>query len=363
MYTFYAITRIAVASGLDYTKTNQARQQHMENNAGQCEREKAMQPMISTQKQRGLLREKKKSILMIGAAVVILAVIQCVNPKFLSEGNLLTVINSIPAPSIVAFGFTLILITGGIDLSCGYGLTVCIMMLGQGLDAGLAPWLSALMAILTGAVLGAVNGFLIVKTKITPFIVTLATMSACQALLNLLYPGGRVTLDDELFTTIGFGDVGGIPITFLIAMAIFVLFLLILKKTKLGTYAYAIGSNEKNAAVAGINIGKYKFIIYVIGGICVGIGALILSSRVGIVQKTSGGISTMMDVVTAVVLGGTSTAGGEGGVAGTLAGVAVLQLLTSALVLFNVPSAGQDIVKGLLIILGMIAMSRLKNTK
>ena len=324
-----------------------------------------MQPIMSaTQNQRKSLGNKKHIIWTIVLAAAVLIAVQAANPKFLSSGNLLTVLNSIPSTAIIAFGFTLILLTGGIDLSCGYGLTLCIMTLGRGVAAGYDPVACMLIGIGTGAVLGALNGFLIIKTKITPFIVTLATMSACQGLLNLLYPEGRVALDNELFATIGFGTVGGgVPVTLVIMGVVFLIFLLILKRTKLGTYVYAIGANEKNAVVAGINVDLYKFFVYLIGGICVGLAALILSSRVGIIQKTSGGTSTMMDVITAVVLGGTSTAGGEGGLVGTLIGVVVLQLLTSALILFNVPAAGQDIAKGLLIIFALVIMGRMRNSK
>lgn len=324
-----------------------------------------MQPIMSaTQNQRKSLGNKKHIIWTIVLAAAVLIAVQAANPKFLSSGNLLTVLNSIPSTAIIAFGFTLILLTGGIDLSCGYGLTLCIMTLGRGVAAGYDPVACMLIGIGTGAVLGALNGFLIIKTKITPFIVTLATMSACQGLLNLLYPEGRVVLDNELFATIGFGTVGGgVPVTLVIMGVVFLIFLLILKRTKLGTYVYAIGANEKNAVVAGINVDLYKFFVYLIGGICVGLAALILSSRVGIIQKTSGGTSTMMDVITAVVLGGTSTAGGEGGLVGTLIGVVVLQLLTSALILFNVPAAGQDIAKGLLIIFALVIMGRMRNSK
>lgn len=324
-----------------------------------------MQPIMSaTQNQRKSLGNKKHIIWTIVLAAAVLIAVQAANPKFLSSGNLLTVLNSIPSTAIIAFGFTLILLTGGIDLSCGYGLTLCIMTLGRGVAAGYDPVVCMLIGIGTGAVLGALNGFLIIKTKITPFIVTLATMSACQGLLNLLYPEGRVVLDNELFATIGFGTVGGgVPVTLVIMGVVFLIFLLILKRTKLGTYVYAIGANEKNAVVAGINVDLYKFFVYLIGGICVGLAALILSSRVGIIQKTSGGTSTMTDVITAVVLGGTSTAGGEGGLVGTLIGVVVLQLLTSALILFNVPAAGQDIAKGLLIIFALVIMGRMRNSK
>lgn len=302
----------------------------------------------------------KRTAIGIGLAVVAIVIIQLFNPKFLSAANLLTVLNSIPAPAVIAFSFTLVLLTGGIDLSCGYALTVCIMMMGRGVVAGYAPVVCMLMGLGTGVLIGAINGALVVNTKIPPFIVTLATMSACQGLLNLLFPGGRILLNADLFVTIGFGSISFIPVASIIMLFTYVVFMFILKRTKLGIYIYAIGSSKKNAQVSGIAVKGYTFIVYVIQGFCVGLGALILGSRVGIVQKTSGGTGTMMDVVTAVVLGGTSTEGGEGGVTGTLIGVIVLQLITSAMILFNIPAAGQDVVKGTIIIIALIVMNTLK---
>lgn len=311
----------------------------------------------------GKQRVDKKTVIMAVIIIAVLVAVQIVNNNFLTPKNLLIILKSIPSTSIVAFGFTLILLTGGMDLSCGYMLTLCIIMMGRALQAGASPVVGMLVCILTGALCGVLNGALVVLTNITPFIVTLATMSVFQGLVNLLYPEQRITLNAKLFDTIAFGDVFGIPITIIITAVIFILFLLMLNRTRLGRYTYAIGSNEKNAIVAGINIKKYKFMIYMISGICAGIGALILGSRVGVVQKTSGGVGVVMDVVTAVILGGTGMEGGEGTVVGTLTGVIVLQFFTSAMVLLNMPTAAQDVAKGLVIVVGMIFMRRMRRDK
>lgn len=302
-----------------------------------------------------LKRNKYVGIIMI-IVIAALVLMFFKNPKYFSVANILTIINSIPAPAILAFGFTFVLITGGIDLSCGYGVTLCIIVMGVALDNGASPIVGCLTALATGLAIGLVNGVLIVLTKIPPFIVTLATMSAAQGMVNLWFPT-RVKVSEGVFHTIGYGKVfGGFPVSAILMIICFVIALLLLKKTKIGVYTYALGSNEKNARLSGINTGFYKAIVYVICGICMGLTGIILSSRVAVVQKTTGGNSLLMDVVTAAVLGGNRT-GGEGGVVGTFIGIILLQMLSNAMVLLNVSGDGQDIVKGIMIISGLVLMN------
>lgn len=306
--------------------------------------------------------KKKVSMLSIAIAVLIVVVFTAIGilrPRYYNVRNLLTIINSIPGRGILVLGFTFVLITGGIDLSVGYGMTLTIMMMGVVLNAGGAPWIAALTAILTGLALGVLNGFLIVATKIPPFVVTLATMETCQGLVNILFIP-NVKLKQPLFDTIGYGTVfGGFPVSALILIACFVVAMLVLKQTKVGVYTFAIGSNKKNARLAGVNVAFYEAAVYAISGLCMGIAGVIFSSRVATVQKTTGGNAVLMDVVTAAVLGGNVIAG-EGSIVGSVIGVILLQMLSSALVLFNVSGDGQDIIKGALIIIGLVVMNTLK---
>lgn len=306
---------------------------------------------------KGYLQSNKQIGVISVVVVCALVVMFISNPKYFSSGNIITIINSIPAPAILAFGFTFVLITGGIDLSCGYGVTLCIIVMGVALDRGADPFMGSLIAIGTGLLLGMLNGMLIVITKIPPFIVTLATMSACQGCINLWFPT-RVKVTEGIFESIGYGTVfGDFPISAVIMLVCLVIAVLLLRKTKIGIYTYAIGSNEKNAKLAGIRTGFYTATAYVICGLCMGLAGVILSSRAGVVQKTTGGTSLLMDVVTAAVLGG-NRRGGEGGVIGTFVGVVLLQMLSNAMVLLNVSGDGQDIVKGMLIIAGLVMMNQ-----
>lgn len=308
-------------------------------------------------------RQKKIHIPMLRFIVILIVVamfvtIGILQPAYYKPQNLLTIVNSIPGRGILAFGFTFVLISGGIDLSVGYGMTLTIMMMGVALNAGLSAFVACIIAILTGLAIGVINGLLITMTQIPPFIVTLATMEGCQGLVNLLFIP-NIKLKQSIFQAIGYGTIGNVPISVLIMVACFLLALLLLKHTKMGTYTYAIGSNKKNARVAGLNVRLYETLVYVISGLCMGISGIIFSSRVATIQKTTGGNGVLMDVVTAAVLGGNVVAG-EGGILGSMIGIVLLQMLSSALVLFNVSGDIQDVIKGALIITGLVIINVMK---
>lgn len=308
-------------------------------------------------------RQKKIRIPMLRFIVILIVVamfvtIGILQPGYYKTQNLLTIVNSIPGRGILALGFTFVLISGGIDLSVGYGMTLTIMMMGVALNAGLSALAACFIAILTGLAIGVINGLLITMTQIPPFIVTLATMEASQGLVNLLFIP-NIKLKQSIFQTIGYGTVGRFPVSALILVACFLLALLLLKHTKMGTYIYAIGSNKKNARVAGLNVRLYETLVYVISGLCMGISGIIFSSRVATIQKTTGGNGVLMDVVTAAVLGGNVVAG-EGGILGSMIGIVLLQMLSSALVLFNVSGDIQDVIKGALIIVGLVIINVMK---
>lgn len=313
------------------------------------------------------IKSRKNKIHPMGIAIAVLVIalfiaIGILRPGYYKTQNLLTIINSIPGRGILVLGFTFVLITGGIDLSVGYGMTLTIMILGVVLKAGASPVIACLAAIGTGLAIGIINGALIAVTKIPPFVVTLATMEACQGLVNILFVP-NVKLKQDLFKTIGYGTVfGGFPVSAILLIVFFVIALLLLKNTKLGTYTFAIGSNKKNARLAGVNVKLYEAMAYVLSGLCMGLAGIVFCSRVATVQKTTGGQSVLMDVVTAAILGG-NIGGGEGSVIGAIIGTILLQMLSSALVLFNVSGDGQNVIKGCLIIIGLIVMNILKKNQ
>ena len=313
------------------------------------------------------IKNRKNMIHPIGIAITVFVialfiVIGFLRPGYYKAQNLLTIINSIPGRGILVLGFTFVLITGGIDLSVGYGMTLTIMILGVALEAGASPVVACLAAIGTGLAIGLINGTLIATTKIPPFVVTLATMEACQGLVNILFIP-NIKLKQDLFKTIGYGTVlGKFPVSAVLLIVFFVIALLLLKNTKLGTYTFAIGSNKKNAGLAGVNVKLYEAMAYILSGLCMGLAGIVFCSRVATVQKTTGGQSVLMDVVTAAILGG-NIGGGEGSVTGAIIGTILLQMLSSALVLFNVSGDGQNIIKGCLIIIGLIVMSILKKNQ
>ncbi len=200
--------------------------------------------------------------------------------------------------------------------------------------------------------LGLLNGFLVAKVKIMPFIVTLATMSITQGILNLVAvaAGIQIELQDPMFNYIGSGMVGIIPVSAILMLIVFVVGALILNYTILGGYIYAIGSSEKNTKLAGIKTKKYKIAAYAISGICMGIAAIIMGSRIILVTQESGGNSLLMECIAAVIIGGTSIEGGRGDMLGTFLGVIFMGIVSSLLVFLSIPAIAQDLFKGLIII-------------
>lgn len=218
------------------------------------------------------------------------------------------------------------------------------------------PWLSMLGAVVAGGILGLVNGLLVSKLKVIPFISTLATMSIAQGILNVIALGSKFFLKHEVFTTIAVGDVfgTGFPLCTLIFLIVFAVGEVILRCTTLGRYVYAIGSSEKNTKLAGINTGRYKMMVYIICGLTMGIAAIIMACRISQVTQESGGNTYLMDCIAAVIIGGTAIEGGKGDMVGTLLGVIFLGVISSLLVFLSIPTIAQQCFKGLVIVMALL---------
>jgi len=292
----------------------------------------------------------------IGILVALIIAAALANRSFLSPGNLLGIIEQNAAKGVMALGITFVLITGGIDLSMENGLTMIavvssIFHVGWGNHAVTL----VVLCILTGMALGAVNGFLITKLKLLPFVATLGMMSIAQGITHWASEGEIMFLSSEGVTFIGRGKVFGI-ISFQIVVFVIMAALaaVILYRTRLGTTIYALGSNEDAAAYSGINTARQKFKVYVLNGAFVGVAALLTVSRVGQISPNLGS-GSMMDAIAAAVIGGTSTLGGRGSISGTILGVLIIGVLVNALTFMNVPVNAQSAIKGLVILLAIVA--------
>lgn len=272
--------------------------------------------------------------------------------RFMTLSNFTNVLRQVSIQAIIAFGMTLVIISGGIDLSVGSVFAFSAILMASVVKNG-SVFLGILTALLVGALLGAINGFIIAKGKIQPFIVTLATMAIARSLTLVYSEGMPITGFPQSFRVIGRGEVTGIPVPVMIMFAIFGVIFYISNYTKLGLYTYAIGGNETAAKLSGVKVDIYKIIIYMISGLLAATSAIILTSRLNSAQPTFG-TGYELDAIAAVVLGGASLSGGKGTVVGTLFGALIMGILNNGLNLLNVSPFYQQGVKGIVILIAVL---------
>lgn len=289
----------------------------------------------------------------IFAVLVLLCVFMAIMaPYFLSIDNGLNVARSVSINAILAAGMTMIIITGGIDLSVGSILAVSgvtgVLMFVSGVPSPLA----LLGGIAAGAFAGFINGAFVAWLALPAFIVTLGSMTYLRGIAYSLLEGQPLISSDLGYRAIGNGAVAGIPTPVVVMVVVYFVFWFILERTKFGRHVYAVGGNMEAARLAGINVKRVLLAVYTIGGAAAGLAGIIFSARVLSAQPTAGQ-SYELDAIAAVVLGGTSLMGGRGRVIGTLVGALIIGVLTNGLVLMNVPFFYQLIVKGVVIVIAV----------
>ncbi len=253
----------------------------------------------------------------------------------------------------LAAGMTMVILTGGIDLSVGGTVALAGCLAAGALQATGNSWLAVLAALGVGLMIGSVNGFFVSYAKLPPFIVTLATLALARG-FTLVYTEGRPLLvDSPVFDMIGGGFIAGIPVPVLIVAAVYVVVGFVLNQTKFGRLIYAIGGNEQACKLSGINVERNKMLVYVWCGFLAGLSSVILTARLLSAQPTAGA-GYELDAIAAVILGGTSLSGGEGGVRGTLIGAFIIGVLANGLNLLNVSPFYQDVAKGAVILAAVL---------
>ena len=286
---------------------------------------------------------------------LIVIVITILNPSFMTTDNVLNILRQVSISALIAFGMTFVILTGGIDLSVGSTLALTGAVAATMLASGIDPVLTILAALLLGAVLGAVNGIIIAKGKVAPFIATLATMTIYRG-LTLVYTDGRPVseLGNEItFQMLGKGYFFGIPVPVCTMILAFIVLYVIMHKTTFGRRVYAVGGNEAASKLSGINVDRVKIAVYSLTGMLAALSALILTSRLNSAQPTAG-TSYELDAIAAVVLGGTSLTGGKGWIFGTLVGALIIGVLNNGLNLIGVSSFFQQVVKGMAILIAVL---------
>lgn len=296
----------------------------------------------------------EKIIPFIGLILLII-VVSILNPSFLDLSNLLNLLRQISINGLIAFSMTFIILTGGIDLSVGSILALSSAFIALMITSGVDPIIALIIGVLIGFVLGAVNGLLVTKGNMAPFIATLATMTIFRGLTLVITDGNPITNlgDSYLFQLFGKGYFIGIPVPAVTMIIVFVILLIILQKTTFGRHTYAIGGNEVAAKISGIKVNKIKILIYGISGLMSALAGGILTSRLNSAQPTAG-TSYELDAIAAVVLGGTSLTGGKGRIVGTLIGVLIIGVLNNGLNLLGVSSFYQQVVKGVVILIAVL---------
>jgi ribose transport system permease protein len=293
------------------------------------------------------------------AFLLLVVVLSFLSDSFLTVSNLLNIARQVSINAIIAAGMTFVILTAGIDLSVGSVLAFSGAIIAGLLSTGQPLLIGIAAGLLLGAALGLVNGLVVTRGGVQPFIATLAMLTIARG-ATLVYTDGRpITGLPDAFVWLGAGDVGRIPVPVIIMAVVFLAAYVVLTQTVLGRYIYAIGGNEEAARLSGVNVTLYKTLAYALSGVLSAVSAIILTARLNSAQPTAG-VGYELDAIAAVVLGGTTLAGGEGSISGTLLGAFIIGVLNNGLNLLNVSSFYQQVVKGVVILLAVLLDRRLR---
>ena len=292
-------------------------------------------------------------------SILILVIAACVgfayfNPRFLTLENLINLSRQIVPLGIIALGATFVIIGGGLDLSAGVGATMCGAALGVTFVVTKNVVLAMAVGIATGLAIGMINALLITKAGFGAIIVTLAVMTMLQGGIQLLLGGRIVFLTHPVFQYISRGAVAGIPFTFLVLVAVFLISSYLLNHTKFGIYLYAVGGNLKNAEVVGIRVQQIRFITFILSGLLMSVSGIVLVSRLALISPNLSGFPLLLNGVSAAVIGGISVTGGRGKVGGVFLGVIFVGVVSNAINFLNVTPEAQDLFRGLLVVFALI---------
>ncbi|GAA1802250.1 ABC transporter permease [Agromyces neolithicus] len=303
------------------------------------------------------LRGSLQQLLAFASLIVIVAVFSFLSPHFFTTNNLVSILTAATVTGILALGTTFVIITGGIDLSIGTGMVLCGVMAGVFLTyLGWPLWAGVTATILFGALIGLVNGVNISVFGIPPFIATLGMMLIAAG-LSLVISGTKPIYFTETPDFQSIMNLSIIPgMRFPLGVAIFIVMIIVaavlLSRTILGRYTFSIGSNEAATALSGVNVRRWKIIIYTVSGLFVGLAGVLSASRLSSAQPT-GGMGLELEAIAAVVIGGTSLQGGKGSIVGTVIGALIMAVLTNGLRIISVPQEWQSVAVGIVILVAV----------
>ncbi len=281
--------------------------------------------------------------------LVWVAVIGSMNGSYLSIDNFVTVITRMNPEVIMAVGMTLVVIIGGFDLSIGAIMALVPLLMGMLYGAGVPFWAAVLSGMLAGCAVGVLNGLLVYKAKMQPIIATLATMTVVRSVVYGMTQGRPVTTFPSHFNRLDTARLIGIPIPVWITAIIVAAGIFVLHRTKMGRFIFALGGNEKAAFVSGVQVNKLKVMIYVISALLAGFAGILFASRVNIASPDAG-LTIAFDVITAVLLGGTSILGGQGSIFRSVIGVFIMNTIINGFNLVGINTYWQTIFMGCVLI-------------
>ncbi|MGL4392795.1 MAG: ribose ABC transporter permease [Fusobacteriaceae bacterium] len=306
--------------------------------------------------------EKLKNQKPVIGLIFFIIIVSIINPRFLTTTNIMNVLRQTSVNSVIAIGMTLVILTGGIDLSVGSILAFCGAIAAATINFGVSTPLALVITLVVGLVLGLINGFFIAVTKLQSFIVTLVMMTLLRGLTLVFTDGKPISVnmaEGSFFESVGGGYIFGIPIPIYIMILLFFIIWYILINTRFGRYIYAIGGNEEATKLSGISTTKIKIWVYGLSGFFASLAAVITTSRLGSAQPTAGQ-GYELDAIAAVVLGGTSLSGGYGKITGTALGAVIIGILANALNLLDVSSYYQMMVKAAVILAAVLIDKKIK---
>lgn len=317
---------------------------------------------MKTMKNHKIIRNiRNKSGILVGL-IILITFFAIKAPNFLTKKNLLNVLLQSSITAIVAQGMTIVITGGGIDLSVGSVLALSSIFAAKFMAGNMAMWLAIILGILIGVLFGVINGFIISRTTIAPFIVTLGIQSIGRGIVYIACDGVPITKLPMDFRVIGGGKLLDlIPIPALFMLFFGAIAFTILHRSKFGRHVFAVGSNENTAYLSGVNVVKIKQIMYIICSTFAGIAGIIYASRV-ISGQPNAGESYETDAIAATVIGGTSMAGGQGSIIGTILGALIMGILSNGLNMLSVNYYYQKVTIGLVII-GAVYLDSIRNKK
>ncbi|WP_232225526.1 ABC transporter permease [Oceanobacillus manasiensis] len=321
-----------------------------------------MQPKQNNRQESSGFKEKLSWLWsdysVIIAFLIIFIAASFMSPRFLDLNNQMNILMQVSIIGIIALGMTVVMLSGGIDLSVGSVLALVGVIAVIALNATGSIIAAVLTAFIVGSFAGLLNGLMVAKGRIASFIATLGMMAAARSIALYIANGGSISGEVSGFSAIANSEFFMIdyPIIIFIIMTVFVY--LLMHKTRFGRYVYAIGSNEKAAMLSGIRVDRVKIGVYSLTGLLVSVAATIETSRLNSISSSSSGASYELDAIAAVIIGGTRMTGGRGKIIGTFFGVLILGILNNMMNLMNVSPHLQGFVKGLIIIIAVVFQKR-----